>query len=211
MPMSTGSHSTETVAAMPATRAVLIAASAGGFAPLRRILAALPPELPAAVVIVMHRSAQGPHLLAQVFSRVSRLPVRNAAPGERMCAGVVYLAPADQHLVLGADRSFAFSDGRRIRHVRSSANPLFESAGRVLGKGAIAVVLSGMGGDGTDGVQAVKSGGGTVIAQDDPLFYPMPASAIQTGAVDLVLPADQIAPTLVRLLAENHAPEIRPS
>jgi two-component system chemotaxis response regulator CheB len=99
---------------------------------------------------------------------------------------------------------FTLSDGTRIRGVRSSANPLFESAGRNLGTRAIAVVLTGYGRDATDGVQAVKAGGGIVIAQDEDSSrdFGMPGSAIATGAVKYVRSIDDIGP-LVRELVEE--------
>jgi two-component system chemotaxis response regulator CheB len=97
-------------------------------------------------------------------------------------------------------------DGQRIKFLRSSANPLFESAAQVLGDRVIAVVLTGGGSDGTDGVQAVKSMGGIIIAQDpEQAQHPdMPLSAIRTGVVDYVLSVHDIAPTLVRLASGNH-------
>jgi two-component system, chemotaxis family, protein-glutamate methylesterase/glutaminase len=188
-----------------ARRAILIALSAGGFSPLQEILGNLPASLQAAVVVVSHRSSQPPYLLARILSRSTALRVKDVEEGEPMQCGTVYLAPPDRHLAVAPDQTFSLSDGRRISYVRSSANPLFESAGRFLGPNAIAVVLSGTGADGTDGVQAVKSAGGTVIVQDraSARYFAMPSAAIATGAVDLVLPAREIAPTLLRLLGAS--------
>ena len=102
---------------------------------------------------------------------------------------------------MSPNRRFELIDGRRIRHVFSSANPLFTTAADVLGP-VIGVVLTGMGRDGTDGVQAVKEAGGVVIAQDEATseWFSMPRSAIATGAVDYVLPLDRIGAKLVELL-----------
>jgi two-component system chemotaxis response regulator CheB len=110
----------------------------------------------------------------------------------------VYLAQPDTHLTIAADRSFRYRDGTRIRHVRSSANPLFESAAKVFDGHVVAVVLSGGGHDATDGVQGVKAHGGLIIAQDQATsqFWGMPRSAIESGAVDDVLPLDAIGPAL---------------
>ena len=92
-------------------------------------------------------------------------------------------------------------DGYKIRHVLSSANPLFESAAYSLGGRVIAVVLTGSGLDGTDGVQTVKGMGGRVIVQDPvtAAFASMPLAAINTGAVDAVLPLGDIAAELMTL------------
>jgi two-component system chemotaxis response regulator CheB len=114
----------------------------------------------------------------------------------------VHLAPLDAHLVVRPDGLFGVRDGRKIRFMRSSANPLFESAAASLHGRVLAVVLTGRANDATDGVQAVRKRGGTVIAQDQAtsLAFSMPGSAIGTGAVDHVLPLDRIGPALVELV-----------
>jgi two-component system chemotaxis response regulator CheB len=183
---------------------VLVAASAGGVAALKRILADLPVEFPLPIVVVQHRAARE-SVLPQVLARRTPLTVKEVESGEGMRAGTVYVARPDLHLTVCPDRTFASINGRRIRHVLSSANPLFESAASVFKDRVIAVVLTGHDADGTDGVQAVKAEGGTVIAQDAATSesFSMPRSAIGTGAVDYVLPLPEIAPALVRLAGSN--------
>jgi two-component system chemotaxis response regulator CheB len=188
---------------------VALAASAGGIPALGEILAALPADFDIPIVVIQHRAATRISILPVILSRAApgRL-IKSAEPGEPLTAGCVYVAPADFHLVVAPDRTLHFLDGRRIKFVRSSANPLFESAARALQGRVIAVVLTGGGSDATDGVQAVKSMGGIVIAQD-PLQaeHPgMPLSAIRTGAVDYVLPLREIAPMLVHLASANRSP-----
>lgn len=187
----------------PAYDLVVLAASAGGLAALRQILAGLPPGFPAALVVVQHRSTRHPRLLAPLLAKRSPLEVREITPGEALRPGIVYLAPPDLHAVVEPDRTLALRDGRRIKFLLSSANPLFESAAAVLGGRVIAVVLTGCGSDATDGVQAVKAAGGTVIAQDEATseHFSMPRAAIRSGAVDHVLPLDAIAPALESLVA----------
>lgn len=191
----------------PPYRLVVIAASAGGVLALRRVLAALPPDFPLPVAVVQHRSQRAPDLLGKVLSRSCRLPVRRVEPNEPIRPGTVYLARQDTHLVVRPDLTFGLSNGRRIRQLLSSANPLFASAAREMGP-VIAVVLTGRGRDATDGVQAVKADGGTVIVQDEATaeFFDMPRSAIGTGSVDYVLPVDEIGPLLVRLAGASPAP-----
>ena len=182
-------------------RLVAMAGSAGGLRALQRILSALPEDFALPIAIVQHRSGKNPNLMARVLSRHTALTVKNAEEGEPMLPGVVYLAPPQWHLSVGAGHRFALADGRRIRHVLSSANPLFESAARELDGRVIAVVLTGYGRDATDGVQAVKLSGGTVLAQDEASseHFSMPRSAIETGCVDRIMPLEQIAPELLRL------------
>lgn len=180
---------------------VVMAASAGGVKAFEALLSRLPADFPLPIAIVQHRTTSDPNLLAKVLSRHTALVVKTAQQGEAMQPGTVYLAPPHCHLVVDADLRLAFSDGGRIRHVLSSANPLFESAARALPGRVIAVVLTGYDRDATDGVQAVKRSGGIVIAQDEASSesFGMPASAIKTGCVDRVLPLGHIGGALVAL------------
>jgi two-component system chemotaxis response regulator CheB len=188
---------------------VAMAASAGGIPALVRVLADIPATLPASIVIVLHRRATRQSLLDRILAQHTRLPVTLARVGERLAAGCVYIAPAESHLLVTADRRFAFQDGVRIRGVLSSANRLLETAAPVFGARMIAVVLTGTGFDATDGVQAVKASGGTVIVQDEATsqYFGMPGAAIKTGVVDRVLPLDEIAGALVGIVQSALAKE----
>jgi two-component system chemotaxis response regulator CheB len=190
---------------------IVLAASAGGIPALQRILSTLSPSLGVPIVIVQHRTANIPSLLANILDRASTVHVKQAEQGETLRTGLVYVAPPDLHLVVQPDRTFRFTDGTRIKHLLSSANPLLESAARVLGSRVIAVVLTGTGSDATDGVQSVKEAGGIVIAQDpSQAAYPgMPAAAIATGAVDYIVPLEDIPPLLLRLTSGKGLPEPR--
>lgn len=181
---------------------IVLAASAGGLHALSEILDCLPVDFPAAVLIVQHRAARPERALERILARHSALPLAEALEGEVIRAGQVYLAPADFHLVLRPDLTLAFADGRLIHYLRSSANPLLASASVAIGTNLIAVVLTGSGRDATDGVQAVKAAGGTVIAQtpETSEHAGMPRAAIESGAVDMILPLGEIGPALVRLV-----------
>lgn len=184
---------------------IVIAASAGGVEALRSLLGALPPDFPVPIAVVLHRSPSPPLLLERVLRRSTTLPVKQLTlEHEPIVPGTIHLARPDLHLHVHDRCNFISTDGRRIRHVRSSANPLFESAARVFGARVLAVVLTGGDSDGTDGVQTVKKAGGTVIAQDEATSanFNMPQSAIQTGSVDYVLPLAQIGPSIVSLTLE---------
>jgi two-component system chemotaxis response regulator CheB len=187
---------------------VLIVASRGGPDAVARVLSELPVDFRAAVVLVQHRAELPGHAWADMLRRLTLLPVHEIRRGEALNPGVVYLAPATSHVSIEPGGFFKLSDGTRIRGVLSSANPLFESARRNLGRRAIAVVLTGYGRDATDGVQAVKEGGGVVIAQDEESSrdFGMPGSAIETGAVDYVRPLEEIGP-LIRDLVEQRQDE----
>ena len=186
---------------------VLIAASAGGIPALRDFLSRLPTSFPVPIAVVLHRTQTQPVRLAQVLGKKTDLPIKTAAQGERFHAGTVYLAPPRQHLVVRPDRTFHLMDGHKIKYVHSSANPLFESAAYSLDGRVVAVVLTGSGTDGTNGVQTVKGMGGTVLVQDpaSTAYATMPLSAIGTGAVDRVLPLDLIPEELIKLVTPRSA------
>jgi two-component system, chemotaxis family, protein-glutamate methylesterase/glutaminase len=181
---------------------VVMAASFGGVHALCEVLGDLPADFPAPIAIVQHRSAELPNMLAKVLGRSTPLAVKNAEEGETMLPGTVYLAPPDHHLQVQSGGIFHFMDGHRIHYLRSSANPLFDSAADVFDGRLIAVVLTGSADDATDGVQSVKARGGVVIAQDEEssAAFGMPGSAIATGCVDRVLPLKEIGPALRRLV-----------
>lgn len=181
---------------------VLLAASAGGVPALRDFIAKLPRDFPIPLAVVLHRTQAQPVRLAQILGRGSALRVKTAEEGDKLRRGIIYLAPPRQHLVVRPDRSFHLMDGHKIKYVHSSANPLFESAAYSLDGRVIAVVLTGSGTDGTNGVQTVKGMGGLVLVQDPATtaYATMPLSAIGTGAVDRVLPLEEIPGELVNLV-----------
>lgn len=190
--------------AKPPCELVAFAASAGGLAAISEILSRLPADFPVPLVVVQHRGTAHPEMLSNILARMTpALRVKTAEHGERLDAGTVYVSPPDSHLTILPDKTVHLHDGTRIKFVRSSANPLLESAAQSLDGRVVAVVLTGGGSDATDGVQAVKQRGGVVIAQDPAhaQVSGMPASAIASGAVDYVLRLEDIAPKLVQLAA----------
>lgn len=181
---------------------IVIAASTGGVKALLTIFADLPADFAVPVAVVLHRSSQTPSLLAEVLGRRTPLAVRNATAGETPRPGTVYLAPPDHHLTVTSERAFALSDGGRINHMRSAADPLFISAAEVYRSRVVAVVLTGGDGDGAAGARAIGLAGGIVIAQDEATsqVFSMPRATIATGHTDVVLAIEQIGPALRRLV-----------
>ena len=108
---------------------VTVAASAGGIPALQAVIGALPRDLPAAVVILQHRVPDSREsYLNQILRRAGTLPVVSAVDAQAIEAGMVYVARSDLHLTISPDKRFLYRDGTRIKYLRSSANPLFESA-----------------------------------------------------------------------------------
>jgi two-component system, chemotaxis family, protein-glutamate methylesterase/glutaminase len=133
------------------------------------------------------------------------LPVKQVGLGDRLCPGVIYIAPPNYHTLVTPDGTFALTQSPRVNYVRPSADRLFESVAASYGNRAIAIVLTGTGKDGAAGIQAIKQQGGMVIVQDEATaeFFGMPGAAIQTGMVDLVLPLADIADKLSALVMQR--------
>jgi len=146
--------------------------------------------------------------LAVVLQRSSTLPVQDAASGDRLQPGRIFLAPANRHLVVEPDGSLSLSPAARVQSTRPAADVLFASVAPVFTTRVMAVVLTGYGRDGTHGILVVKQWGGMVIAQDEASseVFAMPRSAIAAGEVDDVLALQDIAPALVaRVTRLTHA------
>lgn len=185
----------------PQFDAVAIGSSAGGVEALHVVVSALPADFPATVLIVQHMDPRHKSMLAGLLARRCRLPVRQAVSGEPVVVGTVYIAPPAAHLVVRAGH-LALTEGELVNHSRPSIDLLFQSVADAYGDRAIGVVLSGSGVDGADGIRAVKSKGGTTIAQDPATaaHAGMPQSARATGCVDFILPLPEIGPALVSLV-----------
>jgi two-component system, chemotaxis family, protein-glutamate methylesterase/glutaminase len=188
------------VSALPSFRAVVIAASAGGLPALTCVLAQLPREFPLPIAVVQHIDPHRRSLMAEILGRHTSLRVKHVYGPERLAPGLVYFARAGHHLEIGLNGTILLTRADPVHHVRPAADRLFESAA-AMSPPVIAVVLSGTGRDGARGVTAIKASAGVTIAQDEEssAFFGMPLAAIETGAVDFVLPLDQIASKLVEL------------
>src|SRR3954470_23232911 len=186
---------------------VALAASAGGLNALTHVLSALPAEFPAALVVVQHLDPRHRSLLAEILSKRTFVPVKEACEGDRLEPGRAYIAPPNRHLLVNAGGVLTLTQTELVHFVRPSADLLFESVAAAYRERAIAVVLSGSGTDGAMGVKAIKKMGGTVIVQDQKSsqFGGMPDAAERTGIADFVLPLHEIAPAL-QTLVNGHPP-----
>ena len=168
---------------------IVIGASAGGVQALQTFVTGLPYDLPAAVFIVLHISADHPSLLPQILARESKLDVAHAVNGEPIQRGRVYVAPPDQHLIV-EDQRVKLVHGPKENLHRPSIDALFRSAARWAGPRVIGIVLTGARADGKVGMRAVKQRGGITIVQDpaEAPFPSMPRSVMQEIKVDYSLP-----------------------
>ena len=190
-------------------RLVTIGASTGGPMALQLILSGLPGDFPVPIVVVQHIAAGFTPGLADWLSASSDLRVKVADAGESLAAHTVYLAPDGRHTGVTREGRVALVDAPPVGGLRPSATHLFASAAQTFGSSVAAVILTGMGSDGVEGLSAVKAAGGRVLAQDEAssVVYGMPREAVVAGAVDTVLPLDAIAPYLVKLVARSRPAE----
>lgn len=181
-------------------RIVAVAASTGGPVALQRLLAGLPGDFPVPVLVVQHIAAGFVDGLASWLNRDCPLTVKLAQDGERPAAGTVYLAPDGFHLEVAGEGRIVLSGAPPVGGFRPSATLLFESVAPVFGRGTVAVVLTGMGRDGVDGLRALKKAGGRIYAQDEAtsVVYGMPKAAAAEGLVNGVLPLDSIPAALLK-------------
>ncbi|MBI2875369.1 MAG: chemotaxis response regulator protein-glutamate methylesterase [Candidatus Tectomicrobia bacterium] len=181
---------------------IVIGSSTGGPKALHLLLPQLPADLPACVLIVQHMPAGFTRCLADGLDRISSIVVREAQAGDRLAAGLALVAPGDRHLILReGDRISLDERAPRLHGVRPAVDITLESAARLYGPAVVAVILTGMGSDGTQGAALVKAHKGHVIAEDEStcIVYGMPKQVVEGGHADEVLPLPQIVPELVRL------------
>ncbi len=174
--------------AEPAIRVVGIGASAGGLVPLEHFLAAVPAGSGMAYVVVQHLDPTHETVLPELLQRETSMTVRKVEQDMRIEPDTVFVIPPDTELRI-VDDHLSLSGIETRRGVRLPINIMFSSLASARGEQAIAVLLSGMGSDGTAGMQAIKAVGGLTLAQDPDTaqFDAMPRSAINAGAVDISL------------------------
>jgi two-component system, chemotaxis family, protein-glutamate methylesterase/glutaminase len=179
-------------------RAVVIGGSAGGMQALAVILPTLPADFSLPVAIVIHVMEGSAGYLATYLNGLSALPVLEACDKEPFKAGTIYVAPAGYPLLIEADEALALSVDEPVSFARPAIDVLFESAAEVYGKGLIGIVLTGANRDGSRGLKRIKERGGLAVVQDPAAAEAglMPRAAIETAAVDHILPLAEIGPFL---------------
>lgn len=180
---------------------VVVGASAGGVTALRTLLAGLPADFPARILVVLHVPPSGVNALASVLARSSPMKVRSAENQDRLELGVVLVAQPDHHLVV-VDDSILLTRGPRENGHRPAIDVLFRSAAKALGPRTIATVLSGALDDGSAGLRAVRSRGGIGIVQDpdDAQHAGMPTNAIRAADPEYIVPVADMPALLTALI-----------
>ena len=180
----------------------VIAASTGGPAAVTRVIAGLPASFPGAVLLVLHMPAAFTSQFLDQLAEVSSLPVKAVRATEPAKPGIVYLCPGSHHLRISSVGNICLDPGSLVEGYRysPSADMALESVSQYARGLSVAVILTGMGNDGTKGATAIKTAGGYVIAQDEATstIFGMPGEAIKAGVVDEVLPLEDISVAIAR-------------
>jgi two-component system chemotaxis response regulator CheB len=184
-------------------RIIAIGASTGGTEAIKEVLIQMPPDSPG-IVISQHipEAFSGP--FARRMDSMAQMRVFEAADGQQIVPGSVYIAPGNHHLLVvrdGARYICRLSDGPPVNRHRPSVDVMFRSVADNVGPNAIGVILTGMGDDGARGLKEMRDAGAPTIAQDEKtsVVWGMPGEAVKQGGVNEVLPLEQIAARLVRL------------
>ena len=182
-------------------RVIVIASSAGGINALTQVLRRMPGDIPVAVLCVQHLRSSHPTRLPEHLARNSYLRVVLVENGTPLQAGLAYVAMPGKHLYI-EDGHLALNLDEPVNYVRPSEDVLFASASQAYGPNVIGVVLSGSGRDGAHGCQLIKANGGITIAQDEKTsaYFAMPKAAIDAGAIDYVLPINEISQKITDLV-----------
>ena len=177
---------------------VAIAVSTGGPAALHALLSVLPSDFPVPILVVQHMAKGFTEGLATWLNTASSLRVKIAEDREELAPQTVYLAPDDRHLGVNVRRLVELSDAAPVGAFRPAGTHLFKSVAKVFGASCVAVIMTGMGRDGVEGLHDVRAVGGRVVAQDEEtsVVFGMPNAAIEAGVVNVVLPLAAIVAQL---------------
>ena len=178
---------------------VVLAASTGGPATVMRLAPGFTRDFPAAVILVQHMPATFTTQYAAQLAEFTSIRVKEAEPNETLQPGTLYICPGGQHLrVTPTGRIQLDGTSGRLNGYLPNMDVTMETVAAYAGAMSIGAILTGMGNDGANGVKAIKSAGGLVIAQDEAtcVIFGMPAEAIKTGSVDQVLGIDDIYPAI---------------
>ncbi len=192
-------------------RILLIGSSTGGPQALGAIVGQIRDIIDQApVLITQHMPPTFTTILAEILERASGRPVHEAVDGEALRAGAIYIAPGGRHLRVArrdGSPSAVVDDGPPINFCKPAVDPMFSSAAETWGSWNLALVLTGMGSDGTRGAADVVAAGGSVIAQDEDtsVVWGMPGSVTKAGLCSAILPIDQIAAKLTSLFSGSRS------
>jgi two-component system chemotaxis response regulator CheB len=176
-------------------KTIVIGGSAGSLSVVLRIIPLLRKDMNVSVLIVMHRMASTEEVLLDVLGSRTSFEVKEVEDKDELRPGVLYIAPADYHVLVERDRLLTLDDSEKVNFSRPSIDVTFESAADACGSSVIGVLLSGANADGVAGLKKVKDKGGVVVIQDPATadFPFMPQKALELIEPDLLLTEDGVA------------------
>ncbi len=189
--------------------AIAIGASTGGPQALFRVLGALRGAVSQPIFITQHMPATFTTILAEHIARASGFPTSEAADGDPVRAGHVYIAPGDFHMTVEqaspGNKVVRVTQGVPENFCRPSVDPMLRSLAAIYGSRLLCLMLTGMGKDGLSGSREVVEAGGTVIAQDEAtsIVWGMPGSVARAGLCSAVLPLGEVGPFVCRLVVRG--------
>jgi two-component system chemotaxis response regulator CheB len=184
------------------SRVVVIGISTGGPQALQHVLSHLPGEFAGSIVVVQHMPENFTEMFSRRLDEVCAVRVKEAQSGDMLLAGRVLVCPGNRHIRvkrMPLGDVVVLSDEPRVNGHRPSVDVLFRSAATEFGQEALALIMTGMGDDGAEGMGAVRSAGGLTIAQseDSCVVYGMPKTAIERGYAAQVVPLESLADALI--------------
>jgi two-component system, chemotaxis family, protein-glutamate methylesterase/glutaminase len=186
-------------------RVIAIGSSTGGPQALGTLLGALSPSLSRmAVLVAQHMPPMFTTVLAERLARATGCEAREGGDGEGLKLGAIYVAPGNHHMTVSRREGpcLSIGSGPPVNLCRPAVDPLFSSVAATFGPAALGIVLTGMGNDGAAGARAIAEAGGSVIAQDEAssVVWGMPGAVAAAGVCAAVLPPDEIASTVAKLV-----------
>lgn len=181
---------------------VVIGVSTGGPPVVQKILAALPGDLPACILIAQHMPATFTGPFAKRLDSVSKFTVTEARHGDKLINGHAYVCPGGKHIGIraaGPLPEVMVTEEPKSALYKPTVNVLMQTAGELMGRRTVGVMLTGMGNDGVEGAQILRDKGGVLIAQNEAscVVYGMPKAVVDANLANLVLDADDIAQAIV--------------
>lgn len=181
---------------------VVIGVSTGGPPVVQKILSALPASLPACILIAQHMPATFTGPFAKRLDSVSQISVTEAVDGDKLKNGHAYVCPGGMHIgvrLRGPLPEVAVTEEPKSALYKPTVNVLMETAGMIMGRRVLGVMLTGMGSDGVDGARVLREKGGCLIAQNEAscVVYGMPKAVVDANLANLILDADDIASAII--------------
>lgn len=176
-------------------KTIVIGGSAGSLSALLRIIPLLKRDMNISVLIVMHRMASSEEVLLDVLEARTSFEVKEVDDKDELCRGIIYIAPADYHVLVESNRLMTLDDSEKVNFSRPSIDVTFESAADACGPSLVGVLLSGANSDGALGLKRIKEKGGKIVVQDPSTadFPFMPGKALEYVEPDLLLTEANIA------------------